>query len=138
MGKPIALVGAAQASELRTALRQVSDEVADVVMSELEDIAKAVAADARARVPHRTGRAQQSYRAQGAAVVFGDGVPYVPWLEFGGQVGRKGTDGRGTVKRPYLREGRYVYPAITANLADIEARVDDLIAAMTAGYLEVE
>lgn len=129
----VELIGAAQAAELSYALRSVSDEVADVVASELEDIAKAVAADARKRVPHRTGRAQASYRANGSAIVFGDGVPYVPWLEFGGSVGRKGS-----VKRPYVREGRYVYPAINANLADIEARVDDLIAQMTAGYLEVE
>lgn len=120
-------------AELKYALRSVSDEVADVVLSELEDIAKGVAADARKRVPYRSGRAQQSYRAQGAAVVFGDGVPYVPWLEFGGAVGRKGS-----IKRPYVREGRYVYPAINAAMADIEARVDDLIAQMTAGYLEVE
>jgi hypothetical protein len=129
----VELVGAAQMAELKYALRSVSDEVADVVLSELEDIAKGVAADARKRVPHRTGRAQASYRASGAAVVFGDGVSYVPWLEFGGAVGRKGS-----VTRPYIREGRYVYPAITAAMADIEARFDDLIAQMTAGYLEVE
>lgn len=127
------LVGAAQAAELSYALRSVSDEVADVVMSELEDIAKAVAADARKRVPHRTGRAQASYRAQGTAVVFGDGVPYVPWLEFGGKVGRKDS-----VTRPHVRGGRYAYPALAANMAEVEKRVDDLIAAMTGGYLEVE
>jgi hypothetical protein len=129
----VELVGAAQMAELKYALRSVSDEVADVVLSELEDIAKGVAADARKRVPYRSGRAQQSYKAQGSAIVFGDGVPYVPWLEFGGAVGRKGS-----VKRPYVREGRYVYPAINAAMADIEARVGDLIAQMTAGYLEVE
>jgi hypothetical protein len=138
MGKAIELIGAAQASELRTALRECSDEIADVVLSELEDIAAGVAEDARARVPHRSGAARASYKARGTAVVFGDGVPYVPWLEFGGSVGRKGPDGRGTVKRPMVKGGRYVYPAINASLADIEKRVDDLISQITGGYLEVE
>lgn len=133
----IELVGVAQASELRSALRAVSDEVADVVASELEDIAKGVAADARARVPHRSGRAQGSYRANGSTISFGDGVPYVPWLEFGGQVGRKNAAGRGSVKRPYVKEGRYVYPAINAHLAEVEKRVDDLIEGMSRGWFEV-
>ena len=126
-------IRAAQASELQTALRDVSDEIGDLVMSELEDIAKAVAADARARVPHRSGKAQASYRSSGTAVLWGDGVPYVPWLEFGGKVGRKDS-----VSRPYTRKGRYVYPAIAERMAEIEERVDDLISQMTAGFLEVE
>ena len=126
-------IKAAQASELQTALRDVSDEIGDLVMSELEDIAKAVAADARARVPHRSGKAQASYRSSGTAVLWGDGVPYVPWLEFGGKVGRKDS-----VSRPVTRKGRYVYPAIAERMAEIEERVDDLISQMTAGFLEVE
>lgn len=133
MGRPIELIGAAQAAELAYALREVSDEIADVVHAELEDIAKGVAADARARVPRRTGRAQASYKAVGSALSIGDGVPYVPWLEFGGKVGR----GEGS-RRPYIKGGRYLYPAINANLVDIEKRVDDLIAQMTAGYLVVD
>lgn len=123
----------AQLSELRTALRDVSDEVADVVASLMEDIAKGVASDARSRVPHRTGRAQASYRARGMSIEFGDGVPYVPWLEFGGKVGRKDS-----VKRPYNRKGRYVYPAIADNAADVAEKVADLIEQITGGYLEVE
>ena len=126
-------IKAGQASELQTALRDVSDEIGDLVLSELEDIAKAVASDARARVPHRSGRAQASYRSSGAAVLWGDGVPYVPWLEFGGKVGRKDS-----VSRPYTRKGRYVYPAIAERMAEIEERVDDLISQLTAGFLEVE
>lgn len=129
----VRLIGAAQAGELQSALRQVGDEVGDVVLSELEQIAQGVAADARGRVPHRSGRAQLSYRARGAAVSFGDGVPYVPWLEFGGNVGRKGS-----VTRPYIRGGRYLYPTLAESMDTIEDRIDDLISAMTHGYLEVE
>lgn len=126
-------VRAGQLSELRTALREVSDEIADVVHAELEDIAKTVAADARSRVPRNTGKAAATYRAEGATVTWGTGVAYVPWLEFGGAVGRKKS-----IKRPYQRKGRYVYPAIAEHMADVEKRIDDLIEAVTGGYLEVE
>lgn len=132
MGKPVALIGAAQAAELRSALRTLSDDIGDLVLSELESIATGVVADARAKVPHRSGAAQASYRTTGTSVSMGD-VPYVPWLEFGGDVGRKGS-----VRRRHVRGGRYLYPAITANLADIEKRVDALIADATNGYLVVE
>lgn len=126
-------IKAGQADELRAALREVSDEIAGVVHAELEEIARGVAADAARRVPRRSGAAQASYRARGSAVTFGEGVPYVPWLEFGGKVGRGGS-----VKRPYVRGGRYMYPAINAGMADIEARVDALIGEITGGYLEVD
>lgn len=128
------LIGAAQASELRTALRNVSDDIADLVMSELEDIARGVAADASRLVPHRSGRAAASYRARGSAVEFGgEAAPYVPWLEFGGKVGRKDS-----VARPFVKRGRYLYPVMARDLADIEKRVDALIGQAAAGYLEVD
>lgn len=134
MGKAAELVGAAQAAELRAALRDCSDDIADLVSSELEDIAKDVASDARGRVPQVTGAAAGSYRPRGTGVIFGGvDVPYVPWLEFGGAVGRKKA-----VIRPKVKGGRYLYPAIAENLADIEKRVDDLIGIATGGYLEVD
>lgn len=127
------LIKAGQVSELETALRELSDDMADLVLSELEDIAKDVAADARKRVPYRSGAAQASYRAKGSALSIGEGVPYVPWLEFGGRVGRKDS-----VSRPYKRGGRYLYPTIAEQMADIEKRIDALIADATNGYLVVE
>ena len=130
----VEVVGAAAMAELTAALRHVSDEIGDVVLSELEEIAKGVAADAARQVPRRTGRAAASYRAAGAAVSYGGpDVPYVPWLEFGGKVG----PGKG-VTRPYIKGGRYLYPTLGRAFEDIESRVDELITAITHGYLEVE
>jgi len=73
------------------------------------DAADAVVDYARPRVPRRTGRARQSLRATsiGGAVRLTEGgprAPYMPWLDFGGRVGR-----RGSVHRPYLRRGRYLH-----------------------------
>ena len=59
-------------------------------------------------VPRRTGRASATLKArstQTAVRVAGGGnrAPYYPWLDFGGKVGRGGV-----VRRPYLKDGRYL------------------------------
>lgn len=128
------VIKAAQMDELVKALHGLDDEIGDLAMSLLEDILREVAADARGRVPYRTGRARESYQVSGARITFGGPqAPYVPWLEFGGKTGRKKS-----VKRPYVKAGRYLYPAIGENLADVEKRIDDLISQITGGFLEVE
>ena len=128
------LINAVQLEELRAALRDVGDDIGDLALSLLEEIASGVVADARSHVPQRTGRARATYRLRGTAIVFGDdSAPYVPWLEFGGKVGRHNSN-----LRAYNPQGRYVYPSIARNMADVERRVDDLISQITAGFLTVE
>lgn len=65
---------------------------------------------AKPTVPILKGRAKASIRAastQSAARVRGGGAraPYLPWLEFGGRVGRNNS-----VKRRHVKEGRYIWP----------------------------
>lgn len=128
------VISAAQLAELTAALRDLDDDIGDLAMSLLEDISRDIATEVRSRVPYRTGRARQSYQVHGHSIVFGgEQAPYAPWLEFGGKVGRKDS-----VKRPYTRKGRYLYPTIAENLDDIEKRVDDLISQITGGFLTVE
>lgn len=84
---------------------------------------------ARPRVPKRSGRAAASLKArstQTAARVAAGGprAPYYPWLDFGGRVGR-----RRSVRRPFISEGRFVYPALAA-------KREEFIAAMTAALVE--
>lgn len=86
--------------DLPKALRLAFNEAADIVVD-----------DARPRVTSRTGRARGTVKArstQTAARVVGGGnrAPYYPWLDFGGRVGR-----RRSVKRPFLKNGRYIYNA---------------------------
>lgn len=132
MGKQ--LIDAEQLGRLQAALRDCSAEVQDLAHSLLEDITSDVARDARSHVPHRSGRAGASYRSRGVVIEFGGAdAPYVPWLEFGGRVGRKRS-----VLRAFNPQGRYVYPAIARNLKDVEKQVEDLIGQITAGFLEVE
>lgn len=130
-GKPI--IQAEQMERLRAALRDVSEDIGDLVHSLIEDLTGDVVRDAASHVPRMTGRAKASYQARGATIVIGEGVPYVPWLEFGGRVGRKNA-----TLRAFNPQGRYVYPAIARNAKDIEKQIDDLISQITGGFLEVE
>jgi hypothetical protein len=120
--------------DLGKALKEAEDGAQKELALALKGIAEGVASDVRSRVPHRTGRAQASYKprgsARGASIAFGgDKAPYVPWLEFGGRVGK----GK-SVKRPVIKGGRYLYPAITDNMQDLEQLVADAIDDITSRY----
>jgi hypothetical protein len=86
--------------ELPKALRIAMNQAADLVV-----------ADARPNVPKRTGRAAKTIRAASTRTAVrvtegGKRAPYMPWLDYGGKVGRNKS-----VRRPFIKEGRYLYPA---------------------------
>jgi hypothetical protein len=90
--------------DLPKALRIALNEAADIVVK-----------GARPKVPRRSGRAAASVKARStrtsSRVVGGSNrVPYYPWLDFGGRVGK----GK-SVRRPFLKEGRYIYASYFAN-----------------------
>jgi hypothetical protein len=75
---------------------------------------------AQAHIEVRTGRAKASIKARSgqrnaSVVIGGNRAPYVPWLDFGGQ-GR--VDGR-PGKRPFVREGRYVFKGLRIHHEDV-------------------
>lgn len=92
-------------------LKRLDGDLPKAVRRAFNSAADVVVADARPRIPQRSGRAASSVRArstQTAARVVGGGAkaPWYPWLDFGGRVGR-----RRSVVRPFLKEGRYIYAA---------------------------
>jgi hypothetical protein len=111
-------------------LKQIDRGLAKAVRLAFNDAADVIVSDARGRVPSRSGRAKGSVKAkstQTKARISGGGnrAPYYPWLDFGGRVGR-----RNSVKRPFLKDGRYIYAAynqhkgefvetMAKNLADV-------------------
>lgn len=108
MTEPIRIEGLAEFSrnlrkldsDLPKALRVAMNQAADLVIS-----------DARPRVPRKTGKAQASLKARSTRTAVriqagGPRAPWYPWLDFGGRVGR-----RKSVRRAFLKEGRYLYPA---------------------------
>jgi hypothetical protein len=97
--------------ELNRSLKQVSEDLPKGVRVALNDAADVIVTDARSRFPRRSGRAAASLRARSTRTVArisegGGRAPYVPWLDFGGRVGR----GK-SVRRAFLKEGRYLYAA---------------------------
>lgn len=114
--------------ELNKALRDIDRGAARELRVALRSVADAVIAKTKPKVPYLTGSARSSYRARtvtgGAAVAFGNArTPYTPWLEYGGSVGRGHRPRRansGSVKRPRVEEGRYLYPTLREQMPEVE------------------
>lgn len=97
-------------NEFRRGLKDMGGDLPKALRLAFNDAADIVVSDARPRVPKRSGRAAGTVKArstQTAARVAGGGsrAPYYPWLDFGGQIGTRGP------RRPFLKEGRYIYNA---------------------------
>lgn len=77
--------------------------------------------------PSARGHALSSIRASStrtAARVSGGGkrFPYYPWLDFGGAVGI-----RDSVKRPFIKKGRYIWPAFADNRDQVQSELYDAL-----------
>ncbi len=118
--------------ELRRALRAVDVELPRQLSRDLKEVAELVAARARSKVPHRTGRTAASIRpvvVRGGAAVRAGGarVPWYAWLDFGGERRHMGPHHEHKVphlqpSREHLRRGRYLYPALDEVTAELEDR----------------
>jgi hypothetical protein len=93
------------------ALKRLDKGLPKAVRLALNDASQVVVHEAVPRVPRRTGRAAASVKAKSttklARVAAGNArVPYFPWLDFGGKVGRNRS-----VDRRFYKHGRYLYRA---------------------------
>lgn len=100
--------------ESQKQLRVVFNKAADLIVQE-----------APRGMPRKTGAAERSLRArsgQREAAVIGGGkkAPHYPWLDFGGAVGRNKS-----IKRRFIRSGRYLYPAYSRNTATVQRILED-------------
>jgi hypothetical protein len=108
-------------NEFRKGLRQLDRTLPKGVRLALNDAANVLVDATRPTIPHRTGSAAASLRAQSTqttarVAVGGPKAPYYPWLDFGGRVGR----GRSVV-RPFYKEGRYLFPTLKKKRNEIQA-----------------
>lgn len=108
--------------EVRRALRRIEGDLPGVLQSASKRVAQMIVADAKARVPigpPANGHVRSSYKAtpsrSGYAVRAGGAkYLYLPWLEFGGRVGR-----RHAVRRKRIKEGRYLWVALANKRSEI-------------------
>lgn len=117
-------------TEFVRALKQIDSEHPKAMRLALNESAQLVVDWAQARVPRKTGRARASIKARSTrteAKVQGGSAraSYFPFLDFGGRVGRKGS-----VHRPYIKAGRYIYAGYAAN-------TDKVYDALVVGLLRV-
>src|SRR5690606_30163928 len=96
--------------EFRQALRRVEGDAPNQLRIALSDVADIVDQGTKPQVPVRRGHAHgsvqdQSPQEKARVVAGGKRVPYYPWLDFGGRVGRKNA----TV-REFVKDGRYLFP----------------------------
>ena len=136
MAEPIHVEGLREFSQ---ALKRLDSDMPKVLRVGLNSVADLVVDQAMPRIPSRSGRARRSVKARSTRtavrVVGGSArVPYYPWLDFGGRVGRGHA-----IKRPFLKEGRYIYRAYFDNRGRFGELLEDALVdvARQAG-MEVE
>lgn len=113
--------------ELQAALKAIDGEAQKELRGVLNDAAQVVVKHARPLMPVKTGTAAASLKVlstqREARVKEGSAkAPYAPWLDYGGAVGRNRS-----VKRPFVKGGRYVYPAYYANQEAIDSMLSNAL-----------
>lgn len=113
--------------EFTKALKALDSDLPKMVRLALNKAAGVVVDYGRARIPRQSGRAAATIRPRSTRtavrVIEGSNrAPYVPWLDFGGAVGRQKS-----VKRRFYSEGRYLYPALTDEKDAIKAALESAL-----------
>jgi hypothetical protein len=106
--------------EFQSALKQMDSGLPKQLRITLNKASELVIDYAQARMPSRTGRARGSLKARSSqrearVALGGRRAPYAPWLDFGGQGRVKGRP----APREFRRGGRYVYPGLEVNRAEV-------------------
>lgn len=112
MIEPVKIEGLA---EFNRNLRKLDNDLPKALRLAHNEAANLIVDWAKPRVARKSGRAAGTVKAKSTRTesrISGGSkrVPYYPWLDFGGRVGPKRS-----VHRPFIREGRYLYPALSAN-----------------------
>jgi hypothetical protein len=117
-------------ADLQRALRQMDADLPKQLRVILNQATDVVIDWAVPRIPRRTGRAAGSVKAKSSqrearVSMGGRRAPYMPWLDFGGKVGRNRS-----VERPFLKRGRYLYAGLEANGEDVQRIMAEGLAAL--------
>ncbi len=117
MGRQVITV--AGIKEFQKALRKLDADMPKLLRVAFNQSSELVIGYAKPKVPRRSGAAASSLKVRSSQreariAAGGRKAPYYAWLDFGGRVGRGGS-----VVRPFLTQGRYIYPGLAANREQI-------------------
>lgn len=122
MDAKIAVEGLA---EVNRALRKLDKEAPKGLRLAGNEAASLLIDRTRPLIPRVSGRAAKSLAARSTrtssrVAMGGPRAPYTPWLDFGGEGRRRGRP----PARPFLKEGRYLYPTLRRVRPEIERTLD--------------
>lgn len=118
-------VGIEGLREFQRALRTLDKTKAKGLRLAMNESADLLISRTRRKIPKRSGAAAASLKPRSTQTsvriaIGGRKAPYYPWLDFGGRVG----PGK-SVTRPFLKEGRYLYPTFSSSRADFARILED-------------
>lgn len=99
--------------ELIASLKQVETKLPNELRKAFNEAAKHVTAKAKPMVPVHSGalltsiKPASTQKSGRVAYTPASKVPYAGWIDFGGRI----TGPKGTRIRPFVKEGRYLFPA---------------------------
>lgn len=126
-----AKIGVGGLARLNRGLRAIDSDAPKGLRLALNTAASTLVDHVKPKIPSVTGAARRSLVARSTRTsarvgVGGKKAPYYPWLDFGGQ-GR--IAGR-PAKRPFIKEGRYVYPTLRQVRPQIEQALGEALRAV--------
>lgn len=122
--------------ETQAALRALDGESQKLMKAAFDDVAQILIRDVKRRLPtgppkggHAADSVKSTSQQREGRIREGGGnyskgrsrgYPYLPWIEFGGQVGH-GRIGlkTGATKRKFIKSGRYLYPSLDRNYDEV-------------------
>lgn len=120
-------------------LKKIDADLPKTLRVGFNDAAMIIVDYVQPRIPHVTGKAAASVKVKSTRNSVrvsegGNSAPWMPWLDFGGKVGR----GKSIV-RQFYREGRYLYAGLAAEGEKVYAAiVGALLDAVRAAGIEVD
>lgn len=116
--------------EFHRGLKSISKDAPKGLRLAGNEAAGIVVREAKPRVPRgpsAKGHALSSVRSSStrtAARVSGGSkrYPYYAWLDFGGRTGRNGT-----ARRPFIKRGRYIWPAFVDNREQVQNELHEAL-----------
>lgn len=120
-------------------LKKINSDLPKALRVGFNDAAQIIVDYAKPKVPVKSGKAAKSIKARSTSTAVrvsegGNSAPHMPWLDFGGKVGR-----HKSVVRPFYREGRFLYAGLNAKSDEIHTAINDaLLDTVRAAGIEVD